>query len=287
MRSYGVASLTRFVPLLLLAGCASNLQQLQEIAPKANNFSSSLAAEYLAYSESEIEQGHKSSADYFAAKGVRAAKGETVEPEAVNASSGINEVNLAKLSAARAALMDLLSLDVKKVAPQKAARAQLLFDCWDEQESRKLSLEKVSCARDFALAYNELRSVADDLIYGADSKNTVEFPADSAKLDEDELNTIAQIASHMAGSRDYALELVPHFDISNVKDHRSRLVRKRLAAVRSALIKAGVPSERIFDVKSDIISVPGHTVRLSSDTKDSNEIDINITSVHHLSVTAL
>jgi OOP family OmpA-OmpF porin len=288
MRFYEVTSLTRYVPLLLLAGCAGNLQELREISPKASNFSSSLAAEYLAYSESEIEQGHKLSADYFAAKGVRAAKGETVEPEEVSVSADIPENDLKKLSASRAALIDLLNSDVKKVAPQKAARAQLLFDCWNRQENKKPPLEKVSCAHDFAIAYDELRSVADDLSYGADSKNMVEFPADSSKLDADGLNIIADISSHLAGRGDYALELVPHFDISNAKDRRSRLVKKRLAAVRDALVKAGIPGEKIFYVKPDLASVSKGTVHLSSDkdAKYSNEIDINITSPNHLSIAA-
>lgn len=148
--------------LLLLSGCTGSLSELRSLAPAPDDFSSALAAEYLAYSEAELEQGRGQAADHFAAKGVEAAKTRIVPPDAAKG---------AELEAARAALVVVLTDDVKHVAPQKAARAQLLFECWNAQEPKKQPSRPVSCADSFAVAMEELQAVADSLIHGKAKKH--------------------------------------------------------------------------------------------------------------------
>ena len=57
--------------LLILSGCTGNLAELHALAPASNDFPSALAAEYLAYGESEKEQGRPIIADKFAEKGLK------------------------------------------------------------------------------------------------------------------------------------------------------------------------------------------------------------------------
>lgn len=281
MRSHG------FIPLLLLAGCTTSLQELQEISPVASNFSSSLAAEYLAYSESEAEQGREREAEYFADKGVKAARGIAVEPDAVNEKAN----NFQLLTSSRAALQDILRDDVERVAPQKAARAQLLFDCWNQKENDGLPHDKLpvvgaSCAKEFSLVYNELKAVADNLIHGASGKYTLQFAMDSAELDAEAEDIIAKIARHIAGHPDYALELNAHHDANDKKTAQGHLAHKRLISARAALVKAGVPKRKIVFVKPVLAGKPDRAVYLSNDeiVQDNDEVDIVITSSRHLSL---
>lgn len=270
----------RLIPVLLLAGCTGNLQQLKDISPVANDFPSSLAAEYLAYSESEIEQKRDSSADYFAAKGVDAAKGGNVEPDRVSNDSP----NFKKLTQSRAALMEALTEGAKKLAPQKAARAQLLFDCWNEQESKKISMQKISCEKEFAIAYDELRDVADDITYGADSKNTVEFVPGNADLGGDEMLLIKAIAAHLSGYSDYAVQLDAHLDGKDIKSKQLFLMNKRIAVLKSSLIKAGIPKKKIFIAKPSAKKPSQDAVHLSNDDdmQSGESVDIIVTSPRHL-----
>jgi outer membrane protein OmpA-like peptidoglycan-associated protein len=285
MRAHKLILSLFVVPLFSLSGCTTSLQELHKISPKAGNFSSSLAAEYLAYSESEDEQGHKDSAEYFASKGVDAIKGKAVEPDAVD----IKANNYKTLVLSRLALIDVLNDDVKRIAPQKAARAQMLFDCWNYQEntntkkSNRLSVMSVSCAEEFNLVYSELQPVADNLLHGAYSKHTLQFAMNSALLDDAAKKIIAEIAKHIEGHSDYALEFNAHHDVNDKKTSQGRLVNERLAAVRRSFIKAGVPSEKFFFTKPDIAKESGSAVLLSNelDMQYSDELDIVMTSARN------
>ena len=279
MHIYGFNLLLRVAPLFLLMGCTASLQELRTIAPVAGDFSSSLAAEYLAYSESEAEQGRNFSAEYFAAKGVNAAGGEVVELDRVKK----NSRNYDSLLTARTALSDILSEDVKRVSPQKAARAQMLFDCWNEQENKKLSIERVSCADEFTVVYDELQTVADDLIHGAYSKNVIEFYTGSADLDAEAKYVVAKISKHLSESDNYVLELDAHRNVKDTKSGRGLLTYNRLVAVRAALMKEGVPPTKIFFAKP-YSPRSDRVVYLSNEemVENSNNLDIIVTSSRHL-----
>src|SRR5271170_6806366 len=89
--------------ILLLSGCASPLAKLRELNPQTDDFAGSLASEYLAYADSEAEQGRKLVAEHYAGKGLKAMKGEAVDPEPIDAS--LAPYDQEQLTAARAQLM--------------------------------------------------------------------------------------------------------------------------------------------------------------------------------------
>lgn len=277
-----IIKLNRFLlPLLLLSGCNQSLQELKAISPATDGFSNSLAAEYLAYAESEAEQGHTSSSEYFAAKGLRAAKGELVELDNIN-----EQVEGARLlSDFRIALTDILNDNVKKAAPQKAARAQVLFDCWNEQEKAGLTVAAAapsiaSCQQEFGQVYDEISAVADSFLYGDDSKSRIRFFEGGAELDAVEKETIRKISSHVIKYQDYKLQLKTYFI-----DSERRLPRKRLIAVRDELVKNGVPKSKIFLAKMDKEDSDG-VVHLSADKEQKNRdvVYVLVTYKHNLLV---
>lgn len=272
----------RVIPIFILTGCTANLEELRTITPNVSTFSGSLASEYLAYSESEAEQGRIFSAEHFATKGLSAAQGKMVEPDEVDSSAN----NYKALAISRLALTDILQEDIKDVEPQRAARTQLLFDCWNKQESENSSGEDVPCLDSFRQAYNELQRVADELEHGEEVKHSIQFSIGSSVINDESRIAIAEIAEHIAGHPEYALELNSNYGVKNKKTKQWRLAQKRVAAVRRALIRAGVDPKVIFVAKPSLALTSGRAVHLSNDEimATRNAVEIIMTSTKRQSV---
>jgi len=249
--------------LLLLTACAGNLQRLHDLNPAADNFNSALASEYASYADSESEQGRKAMAEHYAGKGLDALKGKNVEPEEPDmALSAEDQQQLAK---ARAALMNRLTDDIKRVAPQKLARAQLLFDCWQHQLSKDLNQDKAPCAEEFKATMTELQKVSDYFAYNQEDIYDISFTADSAVL-SDEAGTILEgIAAKLKDKSHYTVALESHGD--------NDLVSKRLAAVRKALVSNGIASKYIRLTKEG----SANKVFLDHETTEEHKDEVIIT----------
>lgn len=225
------------LPLLVLTGCASSLELLRSVNPPADDFGSALAAEYLGYADSESEQGLKASAEYYADKGLQASRGEAVEPEQPDAT--LPKPAQAKLAAARSDLVEVLKGNLKISAPQKLARAQLLFDCWQHQLVLHRSPEL--CAQEFATALSEVREVAEDEAYGEGEDYQVRFAPGSALPDEETLQLVEEIADDVKDTPNPIVEMAGHEVHSPVK----QLGQRRLDALKKAFIKHGVAASSL------------------------------------------
>lgn len=141
--------------LLLLAATACNtttydMQALERTAPQGSSFASELARDYLDFSKSEASQYDWLDSNYFAKKGRRAAAGEEVPPEDSDAWNRIAENVRPDLRAARARLVTALNNGSKTAMPAVAARAQVSYDCWVEQQQEGWQVEHIArCRNDF------------------------------------------------------------------------------------------------------------------------------------------
>ena len=232
-----------YLPLLLLAllsACATQVKELDKLNPTANDFPSALASEYHDYADSEYEQGRNSIADHFAGKGLQSLKGQTVEPE--NIDTSLPEAERKILSDARTQLVKFLNDDMKRVAPQKVARAQLLLDCWQNEMLRNLNQVKAPCQEEFHSTIAELQEISDALVYGKESNHVIVFTHKSTKLDEQGMAAIKEVAQRVEGLPHYRVELLAYV---GHRLHQRHLTEKRLNTVRLALIKAGVGDKHI------------------------------------------
>lgn len=217
MRIY--LTLSALVLLSACVGMGSNLAELRSKDLSGSDFSQALAAEYLAYAEARNEEGHPIRANYFAGKGLAAFKGEMVELE-----------KKPVLEESRQALLAVLTPDVKDIAAAKAARAQLLFDCW---------AEKAGVCRDgFVDALTDLQFIADALVHGKDNRFTVAFAAGSSALDAQGTAILDIVGGSVAGLGEYNIEIVP-------ADRKNRMTAARLLVIEKGLIKRGVDAGRI------------------------------------------
>jgi len=248
--------------LLPLAGCMGSLQQLKLLDPQAEDFSSALAAEYLAFASSQTEEGQLASADYFAAKGMQAWREEEVSLEMVNPSTPTPLKN--QLLAVRDELSALLVDDVTAVASQQAAHAQLLFDCWARQSISKKK-NAALCAEELQTELATLEEVAVSLDMATQSTAHISFTPSSAKLGKAAHAQVAQIAASVHGEAPYVIEM--QGEVSSVREER--LLAGRMNEIQKSLRTRGISDAHIRIKKAD----GEKTVYLSNDrTMKNNNI---------------
>lgn len=251
--------------LAVLAGCSNNLGKLDAIDPPANDFDNALAAEYQAYAEAEKEQGRGRAAERFAGKGLKAHAGEIVEPEPADAAAD------PRLPAAREQLVALLVPDVKKVAAQKLAHAQLLYDCWQQQARLRTGSEQVLCAQEYESTVTEVQDVADFFVYGKAMARSVSFAPGSVKLDAGNRGVLQTIADKVKGAGGYSIEIKAAV---GPRASDRKLAAARLSAVKAAMGEAGIDLKAVEVVKED----GSKTVVLSKDkiALDARKVDIDV-----------
>ena len=223
-----------FLPLLL-AGCTMDVKRLHDLNPPANDFASSLASEYSAYADSEVEQGRRWSGEHFAEKGLHALDGKDVEPDPVDTS--LSKADQEELTDARTQLMKALTDDTKRASPQQAARAQLLFDCWQHEIAKRIDQTQSPCGDEFHSTFAQLQEVADSLTYGKTISHTIIFSPKSTKLDAQSRASIKEVAGTLSVLHNYRVQLDAYMGILA---SQRKLTEARVLAVRRALIEEGV-----------------------------------------------
>lgn len=230
---------------VLLTGCVSNVSRLRDLNPPANDFPSSLASEYKDYASSEAELGRGMDAERYARKGLNALEGKQVDPDEVAAS--LSPTHKQALLEGRAQLMKLMTPDVKSVAPQQLARAQLLFDCWQHQLIRDLNQETAPCGAEFQSTLGQVQEVSDPLLYGKEISHILAFGYKKTALTDEHKAMIKEVAERIAGLKNYKVQVRAYI---GKKASQRKLTETRLANVRHALVRAGVP-ERAVRLKKD------------------------------------
>src|ERR1700751_5724789 len=118
--------------LVLLAGCASNIQAVKDAQGTGSPFTQALTEEYKAFTAEEASEYDWPNANYFAKKGLASAHGDNVLPEDL-ANWDIPADKQSEMAAGRQRLLTDLDGGARDAKPQDAARAQARFDCWVEE----------------------------------------------------------------------------------------------------------------------------------------------------------
>ncbi len=259
--------------LFALAGCSS-LDSLKTKAPEANDFPSSLASEYLGYAQSESEQGFRSSAEHFAAKGLSALEGEMVAPEDV--ADTLPETDKTVLIPARAELMAVINEDTVSVVPQAAARAQVMYDCMVTMaDPTRKPNDPSLCSEEFLASLGELQKVASTLAVGKGESRFITFETGSAALNDGAQATIKGISEYAAATPRYVIALEGR---STGPKSRSLFV-KRVGAIRKAFAALGTNPKRIV-VEGGASAKAVHLSR-SETVTDPNAVRISVRILHH------
>lgn len=255
-----IATILKLAPMFLLAACATyNLEELQETSPQGSAFDQALAKEYRDFATFEADRMYDwIDQDHFARKGLRAARGELVEPEQV-ANWDVPADRVAELDDGRARLMAAFDKGGREAAPQRAAVAQARFDCWVEQWEEGWQFDHIAACRDeflAALADVEAAVAPKPVVEAPKSAPVVAAPApartylvffdwDRADITPEAMEILRNAASAAVQVDAVRIDATGHADRSGSTGYNQRLSQRRADAVRQALISLGIPQSEI------------------------------------------
>lgn len=266
---------------ITLVGCAEySVNKLRNTVPQGSEFTKALAGEYLKFSESEYRiHIDDYSAWEFAQKGLKAAKGEEVAPVDL-AKFDIPESAKTELADSRNRLIHALNSQGKTMYPVEAAKAQVMFDCWVEQQEENYQYADIQGCRDGFYKYVRLvelrldeKNPSFDPALGHRPIHKVYFDTGSSRISKEGLKVIQDVAELLkkfkADDEDVRVFVYGHTDMSGSKRVNERLAKHRAENVRRALVRAGVANKMIDNEGKGRIEGPKHE-------KENRRVDIQI-----------
>lgn len=140
----------------LLVGCVDR-GRVRTMTPPDDPFAQALHRDYLTIADERAAAGAKFAASFFAYKARAAAEGAFVLPERLE-DWRLGPGAVASLSLMRLRLVSTLAETARRTAPEAAARAQVLFDCWIAAEEMQEDPE--DCGGRFPQALHEVETAA-------------------------------------------------------------------------------------------------------------------------------
>ncbi len=285
---YSLIRSMRYATLLvastfLLGACGLTLEKAQNTVPPGSPFEAALHSGYLQLSESEYSEADYRDSDTFADRVIATSLGEPVSPEEL-AARHLPEDKVGELNSARQRLVSALDATARTKVPGPAARAQVMFDCWMQEQEENFQPNDINrCRSAFESAMAEVEDAMRPPPPAAEpapepAQPAVPPPADVGvaprfytiffDFDSDAINDVAarvieEIISDWAG-RDGGLSLVGHADSSGSADYNLGLSQRRAKSVRSALGEGGIGDARMTDTgvgESDLAVPTGDGVR--------------------------
>ncbi len=229
------------LPLALLGACTTaDLTELKGTTLPDQPFQATLAAEYRNFAVWEAEQYDWPDSQHFARKGLSAAAGEVPAPELLE-NWRLPAGELDALARARRQLVELLDGGARERAPELAAKAQFLFDCWVEQQEENWQFDHIAACRDplhgtFAALAAAMPKETSYLVYFDFDKAVLTAEAERVLADaagEAQLRGTARVAIH------------GHADRAGATAYNMALSRARADAVARFLGAQGIEPWRI------------------------------------------
>ena len=223
--------------------------------PGGMDFAQALAHNYDALARAEQAQGDERDAQTYARRAMAAAEGKPTAPDQVELRQPfLKDKYVPELSQGRLRLVTALDKTGRTDAPEAAAHAQASYDCWIEQASEDLQPEDISaCRNSFLTAIATVEAAATKLAVAEVAPPVPPVPAatypenflvffdwDRAEVTS-EGRTVIDSANAAAGGKPFKrIVATGHADRSGSDRYNMALSKRRAAAVKSALGKAGV-----------------------------------------------
>jgi outer membrane protein OmpA-like peptidoglycan-associated protein len=205
--------------------------------PMGSDFNRNLYSGYMDLAAAERSEYDWRDSGYFSSKALSAAQDQTVTPDSI-ASRDLPEESVAELAGAHAQLTAALQGGAATRAPSDAAKAQVSFDCWiQEQEENHQPEDWLACRESFNQAMARLKGVGGN-------NYVVFFDFDSMKVDRQAEQVIMDAASaaKLTGGK---ILVSGHADRAGDAAYNMALSQRRVEAVREMLLSAGIKLESI------------------------------------------
>ncbi len=230
----------KLMALAALAGvlAACGTADIEGMQVKGPAFNKGLYDGYLSLAKSEYDEDDWSDGAKFGDRAVASAEGSPPGPEAI-AARKLPKRTVADLTSARGKLVSALNRGAAGKDPVNAALAQVMFDCWMQEQEEDLQPDHIAnCRTQFETAMARV-----DAALGKPAQATkfvVYFDFNSVKLSRNARTVIDMVKGE---TRKGAKVFVAGFtDRAGSSDYNKVLATKRSKAVSSALVKAGIKS---------------------------------------------
>ena len=252
--------LAGFISALALVGCGTQLDRAEGLSPEGSSFDKSLYAGYVGLAKSESGEGDYRDSDVFAGRAIASATGGTVAPEAIDARNLPGD-QVGELTTARARLMDALSKGAGEKVPNKAANAQVMFDCWMQEQEENFQPDDIAaCRGGFYDAMADVEGAIKPKTVAkaepepepkvvaappAPERFVVYFGTDSAELDAAAMSVLEEAKAAAAKLDGGKVSLVAGTDTVGNADYNLALSERRADAVARAMVAGGIPAGAI------------------------------------------
>jgi OOP family OmpA-OmpF porin len=241
------------------------MTDLNEMNPSGTSFTQELAKRYKAFSASEGYAMYDwIDAVYFAEKAMMANAGQTVAPDRPD-SRELLPAFRPELQAAYGELNQALDQGAGSRFPDKAATAQVQYDCWLEQQEESHQPDDIAkCKAGFATAMAELRDAMrppapqasaatpkaePKMVLGEEvAREVVYFEWDRAEIDAAAQVKLDAFVERMRPMKDIVLLVIGHADRSGTDEYNDKLSARRAENVRSELLRQGMTVANVDEV---------------------------------------
>ncbi len=258
-----------FVPLstaALLSACAAGIGEAERAAPPANAFAAELHKGYVELARAEEDENDFADARVFAGRAIAAAAGKPSPPESLGARK-LPAAALPALAGARDRLTRVLEAGAAHgpATARQAARAQLGFDCWlQEQEENFQQADIEACRTGFETAMADIErrmtaaapaivpspvmpvapaafAAAPPDTSSLETRFVVYFDFDRSAISAATAGELSRAAASARRTGAVLVRVVGHADRAGSEEHNRALSRDRARAVASALRAVGLP----------------------------------------------
>lgn len=237
----------------LLGACATpwEVADVNEIleapAPTVGSpFTKALFTEYKGYAKHEAQVEYEwDHAVVFARKGMAAHGGKITDPE-LTADWPLMPDRVKELDAARARLIGYFGNGARDRVPAAAAKAQVMFDCWVEEEAEGDT--NSDCRAAFLKVEPELQVKAAAPAAPKIVKTfIVYFDFNKSSLTKEAMKTLKEVAAAAGEIKPSSIYVAGHTDTVGNNAYNDKLSSARAASVEKQLAKMGIKS---IDAKS-------------------------------------
>ncbi len=247
-------SLLPFAAALILSGCSGmELERAQNLTPEGSVFNMRLYKGYVELAKSEHAEVDYADSDVFALRAIDAGSGQAIEPEPIE-SRALPADKVDELTSARQRLTSAFDAGAAVRKPVEAAHAQVMFDCWMQEQEENFQPEDIARCRGAlmaALDALEVRPVAKaepapPPPMPIPGPYVVFFDFDKAELTDHAKLVLATVARDAGTAKIGRVFTSGHTDRAGADAYNDTLAKMRVDAVAKYLIASGIDKGKLL-----------------------------------------
>ena len=233
---------------VMLAGCVGvELQNVESLAPSGSAFDKDLFEGYVSLAKAEDAEGDYRDSDAFSVRAAQIFGGRIIAPEEISMRT-LPKAKLGEMTDARKRLVAALDSDARGKAPADAAKAQVMFDCWmQEQEENFQPADIAHCKDGFMAAMARVEAAMkpapkpapEAVAQPATQTFIVYFPFDSDKMTPASQRLIRDAIDAAKSMSAKRISVYGHADTAGTERYNAALSAARTQAVAEELAKGG------------------------------------------------